>query len=346
MTTLTLRQSRVPLPLVVGVSVVAWLIAWFAESPLADWISYELLGLDRTSHLGGAVDFFLADVPKVLLLLLGIVTLVTLIRGFFPPERVRDALAGRGEVAGTVGAAAFGIVTPFCSCSAVPLFIGFVRVGVPLGVTFSYLVAAPMINEVALVLLWAMFGWRIALLYAGTGVLLASLSGWVMGLVGMESSIEPWVALERGESTAQAERRITLKDRLDVAFRGTLETVGKVWPYALAGIGVGAFLHGYIPEGFLAGFLGKQAWWSVPLAVLVGVPLYASTAVVLPIVQTLLAKGAALGTVLAFMMAVTGLSFPETILLRRVLQPRLILVFLGVVTLGILCVGFLFNALV
>jgi len=199
---------------------------------------------------------------------------------------------------------------------------------------------------VALVLLWAMFGWRIALLYAGTGVLLASLSGWVMGLIGMESSIEPWVALERGDSAARAERRMTLGNRLDAALRGTLETVGKVWPYALVGIGVGAFLHGYIPEGFLASFMGRQAWWSVPLAVLVGVPLYASTAVVLPIVQTLLAKGAALGTVLAFMMAVTGLSFPETILLRRVLKPRLILVFLGVVTFGILAVGFLFNVLV
>jgi uncharacterized membrane protein YraQ (UPF0718 family) len=213
-------------------------------------------------------------------------------------------------------------------------------------VTFSYLVAAPMINEVALVLLWAMFGWKIALVYAGTGVALATLAGWIMGMIGMESSIEPWVAAGQKGPEAPAGRRLSLADRLDSALAGARQTVGKVWPYILVGIGVGAFLHGYIPEGFLASFMGKQAWWTVPLAVVVGVPLYASTAMVLPIVQTLLAKGAALGTVLAFMMAVTGLSFPETILLRRVLKMRLILVFLGVVMVGILGVGFLFNALI
>ena len=335
------RWARWGLP-VLAVGAVLYLYL----EPLANAVTTHVLGLALTSRLGGAAAFFLYDAPKVILLLGAVTFLVAFVQSYLDPVRTRDILSRQGGTVGSVLASLFGIITPFCSCSAVPLFIGFVRAGVPLGVTFSYLVSAPMINEVALVLLWAMFGWKIGLLYAGTGVALATLSGWVMGLIGMESSIEPWVAAERLATEVRTERQMSMADRLESGLAGVRQTVGKVWPYVLVGIGVGAFLHGYIPEGFLASFMGKQAWWSVPLAVGIGVPLYASTAVVLPIVQTLLAKGAALGTVLAFMMAVTGLSFPETILLRRVLKTRLILVFLGVVTLGILGVGFLFNALV
>jgi uncharacterized membrane protein YraQ (UPF0718 family) len=349
--------GSVPAPLQAAVPLASWarwglpaLIGgtglYVGLQPLANLVTSRILGLPLASRLGGAVAFFLYDAPKVLLLLGAVTFLVAFLQSFLDPERTREILSRQHGTVGNVLASLFGIITPFCSCSAVPLFIGFVRVGVPLGVTFSYLVAAPMINEVALVLLLAMFGWKIALLYAGTGLFLATLSGWVMGWMGMESSIEPWVAAERTEQGARRERRLALEDRLSLALAGARETVGKVWPYAVAGIAVGAFIHGYIPEGFLASFMGKQAWWTVPLAVVIGVPLYASTAVVLPIVQTLLAKGAALGTVLAFMMAVTALSLPETILLRRVLKTRLILVFLGVVTLGILGVGFLFNAII
>jgi hypothetical protein len=269
--------------------------------------------------------------------------LVGFLQSWISPGKTRALLARRGGAWGNALASLFGIVTPFCSCSAVPLFIGFVRAGVPLGVTFSYLVAAPMINEVALVLLLALFGWKIALIYAGTGLGVAFLSGLVLGKLGMERHLEPWVLAAADPAQPAAEGRLPFRDRIEEGLRSARGVVGKVWPYALLGIGVGGFIHGYVPEQFLATLMGRGSWWTVPLAVLVGVPIYASTAVILPIVQSLLAKGAALGTVLAFMMAVTALSLPETIILRKVLKPRLIAVFLGVVTLGILVVGYAFN---
>jgi uncharacterized membrane protein YraQ (UPF0718 family) len=238
-----------------------------------------------------------------------------------------------------------GIATPFCSCSAVPLFIGFVRVGVPLGATFSFLVSAPMVNEVALFLLLSLFGWRIAMLYTLTGVGVAFLSGWLIGKLRLERHLEPWVLEVPFEASAALAGPSGFKERLDLALQATRDIVGKVWLYVLAGIAVGAFLHGYVPAELLARFMGKSAWWSVPLAVLIGVPLYASAASIIPIVQVLLAKGAALGTALAFMMAVTGLSLPETVILRKVMQPFLLATFLGIVTVGIVLVGFLFNLL-
>jgi uncharacterized membrane protein YraQ (UPF0718 family) len=291
------------------------------------------------------VAFFLAEAPKVLALLAAVTFLVGFLQSFLRPERVRAILARRGGPLGHLLASLFGILTPFCSCSAVPLFIGFVRAGIPLGVTFSYLVAAPMINEVALGLLLAMFGLRVAALYALTGLSVAFLSGLVLGRLGLEGQVEPWVRETEGAGAPAGPSRLPLAGRLTLALAGTRATVGKVWPYVLAGLGVGAFIHGYVPAGLLAGLLGKGTWWTVPLAVVIGVPLYASTAVLLPIAHTLLAKGAALGTVLAFMMAVTALSLPEAIILRRVLQPRLIAAFLAVVTLGIAGVGYLFNAI-
>ena len=313
--------------------------------PFSEWVTAEVLHLDLASKLSAAVAFFVYDAPKVLLLLAAVTFLVGFLQSYISPQKTRELLARRGGVWGNLLASLFGVVTPFCSCSAVPLFIGFVRAGVPLGITFSYLVAAPMINEVALVLLFALFGWKIALVYAATGLSVAFLSGLVLGKLGMERHLEPWVLDEAGRAQPAIEARLAFPDRIEEGLRSARNVVGKVWPYVLAGIGVGGFIHGYVPEQFLATLMGKGSWWTVPLAVLVGVPIYASTAVILPIVQSLLAKGAALGTVLAFMMAVTALSLPETIILRKVLRIRLIAAFLGVVSLGILVVGYAFNLL-
>ncbi len=323
----------------------AWLAVYLGLPSAADWLAYRLLGLGRASRLGSAVAFFVYDAPKVLMLLALVVLGVTFVQTYASPERTRDLLARRGGAWGNLLASLLGIVTPFCSCSAVPLFIGFVRVGVPLGVTFSYLVSAPMVNEVALFLLLGLFGWKVALLYAGTGVAVAFASGWVLGRLRLERHLEPWVMEIPYAAQPASEARMSFPERLDLAVQGVKEIVGKVWPYLLAGIAVGAFIHGYVPEALLARFMGRSAWWSVPLAVAIGVPLYSNAAGVAPIVQALLGKGAALGTVLAFMMAVTGLSLPETVILRKVLKPRLIAVFLGVVAAGILLVGYLFNAI-
>jgi len=237
-----------------------------------------------------------------------------------------------------------GIVTPFCSCSAVPLFIGFVTAGIPLGVTFSFLISAPMVNEVALVLLYGLFGWKIAALYLGTGLLIAIVSGWVIGRLRMEKYVESWVyQTEAGENSAQ--ERPTWENRVQYGLNAVREIVGKVWLYVIAGIALGAAIHGYVPEDFMASIMGKQAWWSVPIAVVVGIPIYSNAAGIIPVVQALLGKGAALGTVLAFMMSVIALSLPEMIILRKVLKPMLIGVFLSVVGLGIILIGYLFNAL-
>lgn len=324
-----------------------WVLGYAVLQRLAAWIAFGLLGLTPRTHLGEAVAFFCYDVPKVLLLLTLIVFLVTFLQTFVSPARVRDALANRRAGLGNAMASLFGIITPFCSCSAVPLFIGFLRAGVPLGVTFSFLVAAPMVNEVALGMLFAMFGWKIAMLYASTGVAVALVAGLVLGHLNMERYLEGWVqdalkAPSLGEAGAAA---ITWPARLDEAVQGVKDILGKVWPYILAGITVGAFIHGYVPEAFMASLLGKHTWYSVPLAVVIGVPLYANAAGVMPIVEAMLGKGAALGSTLAFMMAVIGLSLPETVILRRVMRPRLIAAFVGVVACGIILVGYLFNAI-
>lgn len=314
--------------------------------PFAKWATYSLLSLNPGSSLGAAVEFFVYDAPKVILLLILVVFGVGVLRSFFTPERARAILAGNRESAGNVLAALLGIVTPFCSCSAVPLFIGFVTSGVPLGVTFSFLVSAPMVNEVALVLLYGLFGWKIAAVYLATGLAIAMVSGWVIGRLGMERHVEPWVYAVPGGANGEApSERLSLRDRIRHGLDAVRDIVGKVWPWVLAGIAVGAAIHGYVPENFMAGIMGAQAWWSVPLAVLIGIPMYSNAAGIIPVVQALLGKGAALGTVLAFMMSVIGLSLPEMIILRKVLKVRLIGTFVGVVGLGILIVGYLFNVL-
>jgi uncharacterized protein len=321
-----------------------WWLLYSLLLGFSRWFAFNILGLSEASRLGSAVQFFVYDAPKVLMLLLLVVFGVGIVRTFFTPQRTRAILAGRREVVGNVFAAGLGIVTPFCSCSAVPLFIGFVTAGVPLGVTFSFLVSAPMVNEVAIVLLYGLFGWQVALLYAGMGVIIAIIAGWVIGRLKLERHVEAWV-YETELGDGQIEQRLTFVDRIHLGLQAVRDIVGKVWPFVLGGIAVGAVIHGYVPTGFLASFMGRGAWWSVPLAVILGVPMYSNAAGMIPIVQALLEKGAALGTVLAFMMAVIGLSLPECIILRRVLKPRLIAVFVGVVALGILLVGFLFNVL-
>jgi hypothetical protein len=320
-----------------------WFLVYHFLEPMANAVTSRGLGLDPKGHLGSAVAFFLYDSPKVLMLLSLVVLGVTFMQTFITPERTRDVLAKRAGAWGNVLAAIFGIFTPFCSCSAIPLFIGFVRVGVPLGVTFSYLVSAPMVNEVALFMLLGMFGWKIAAIYAGTGLVIAFLAGWVIGKLKLEKHLEPWVMEIVYNAQAAPDQRMTFAERMDAAVQGVKDIVGKVWPYLLVGIGVGAFIHGYVPQDLMARFMGKGSWWSVPLAVAMGVPLYSNAAGVIPIVQALLGKGAALGTTLAFMMAVIGLSLPETIILRKVLKPRLIAIFVGVVAIGIMLVGYLFN---
>jgi len=325
------------------VAAVLWLLLYRTLMPASEAL-VAALPVDRDSHLGGALQFFLYDAPKVLLLLTAVVFVMGMVNSYFTPERTRALLAGRTEGVANVMAASLGVVTPFCSCSAVPLFIGFVQAGVPLGVTFSFLIAAPMVNEVALALLFGLFGWKIALLYMGLGLSVAIAAGWLIGRLKMERYLEDWVRDMPRVVAAVGEGGLTLGERIDAGMASVREIVGKVWPYILAGITVGAAIHGWVPQDFMASIMGKEAWWSVPLAVLIGVPMYTNAAGVIPIVQALLAKGAALGTVLAFMMSVIALSLPELIILRKVLKPRLIATFVGVVATGILLVGFVFNA--
>jgi hypothetical protein len=327
-----------------GFLLACWFLLYRSLLPFSKWFTYTLVSLVPDSRLGAAVEFFVYDGPKVLLLLTLVVFGVGIVRSYFTPERSRQILAGKREALGNVMAALLGIVTPFCSCSAVPLFIGFVTSGAPLGVTFSFLVSAPMVNEVALVLLYGLFGWKIAALYLGTGLAIAMVSGWVIGWLGMERHVEEWVyAIPSGRDGAASEERLSWRDRVRYGIDAVRDIVGKVWPYVLAGIGVGAAIHGYVPENFMAGIMGAHAWWSVPLAVLIGIPMYSNAAGIIPVVQALLGKGAALGTVLAFMMSVIALSFPEMVILRKVLKVRLIATFAGVVGTGILIVGYLFN---
>jgi uncharacterized membrane protein YraQ (UPF0718 family) len=346
-TILVVRRTGLPFWLGVGAIVAAWLVAWFVAAPLAIWLAFEVLPLEPGTPLGEAVAFFLYDVPKVLLLLFGIVTVVTLVRGFFPPEKVRGALSGRGEVVGSVAAASFGVVTPFCSCSAVPLFIGFVEAGVPLGVTFAFLISSPMVNEVALVLLWGLFGPGVALVYMVSGLSVAIVGGLVIGRLHLERYVEDYVwQLQGAGGGASFEIRLTWEERIRDAWAYTKDLVRRILPYVLVGIGVGAFIHGFVPTDLVMAVAGPGNPLAVPIVVLLGVPLYSNAAGTIPIVQALLGKGMAVGTTLAFMMAVTAISLPELIILKKVMKTRLLAVFVAIVTTGILFVGYLFNFLI
>jgi hypothetical protein len=328
-----------------AVTGVAWILAYANLENFAD-AGTGLLGLDTRAPLGDAVHFFLADTPKVLLLLTLIVFLMGVVHTFVSPEKTRALLAGRREGVGNVMAAALGIVTPFCSCSAVSLFIGFLSAGIPLGVTLSFLISAPMVNEIALALLFGMFGWKVAALYTGLGLTVAIAAGLIIGRLGMEHHLEDWVreALKTEAATAAVATRRGWPDRLAAGRAKVKNIVGKVWPWIIAGIAVGAGIHGWVPQDFMASFMGKDApWWSVPAAVALGVPMYSNAAGIIPIVEALMSKGAAMGTVLAFMMSVIALSLPEFVILRRVLKWPLIATFAGVVASGILLVGYVFN---
>jgi uncharacterized protein len=329
----------------VGLAAAAWSALYLLIEPLSQSVAYGLFGLPHGSHLGDAVAFFFYDVPKILLLLSGMIFVITLVRSFFSAERARRLLSGKRVGLGNVLAATLGIVTPFCSCSAVPLFIGFVESGIPLGVTFSFLIAAPVINEVALILLFGMFGWRVAALYVGSGLTIAIVTGLVIGRLGLERHVEDFVWRMRFREGAHETAPVSWEERFSQAREAVYDIVKKVWAYVLVGIAVGAAIHGYVPTDALAGYMGRDAaWWSVPLVVFAALPLYSNAAGMAPVLQALVEKGAALGTALAFMMAVVGVSLPETILLRRVLKPRLIALFVGIVTAGIIVTGYLFNA--
>ncbi len=334
--------SRHPITFL-AVCAAGWIVLYLLLAPISSWIA-GALPVERQSRLSAALEFFLFDTPKVLLLLTGVVFVMGMVNSYFTPERTRALLAGRHEGMANVMAATLGIVTPFCSCSAVPLFIGFVQAGVPLGVTFSFLISAPMVNEVALALLLGLFGWKVALLYVSLGLAVAIVSGWIIGRLGMERHLEDWVREMPRAHVTNGSDAVSWTARVEAGLESARTIVGKVWPYVVLGIAVGAAIHGWVPEDFMAGIMGRDAWWSVPLAVAIGVPMYSNAAGIIPIVQALLAKGAALGTVLAFMMSVIALSLPEMVILRKVLKPRLIGTFVAVVATGILLVEFVFNA--
>ena len=328
-----------------AVVAVALGVVLYIELPaLASLATYRALGLPRESHLAESVEFFLYETPKVLLLLTAIVFVVGVLRSFITPDRARGMLSGKREGFANGLAALLGVATPFCSCSAVPLFIGFVTAGVPLGVTFSFLIAAPMVNEVAVVLLFGLLGWKVTALYVATGLAIAIVAGWTLGRMKLERFVEPWVLQLPAGATQDAHTK-SWAERFDDGRSAVHDTLVRVWPFIVAGIAVGAGIHGYVPTDALSSIMGHDAWWAVPLAVLLGIPMYSNAAGIIPIVQALLGKGAALGTVLAFMMSVIALSLPELIILRKVLRLPLLAAFVAVVAAGILIVGFLFNAM-
>ncbi|MDD3181851.1 MAG: permease [Alphaproteobacteria bacterium] len=324
-------------------TVALWGALYSQLASFSEWV-VSLLSLDPASHFGEAATFFFYDTPKVLMLLTLVVFVMGVIRSFFSPERTRKLLAGKHEGLGNIAAATLGIVTPFCSCSAVPLFIGFVSAGVPLGVTFSFLIAAPMVNEIALGLLFGLVGWKIAVIYLIFGLGVAIVAGWVIGRLHLEGWLEDWVRNVRTDGAIPSSRQTTMIERMKEGALAVRDIVGRVWLWVIAGIAVGAFIHGYAPAELLSSIMGSGAWWSVPASVVLGIPMYANAAGIIPVVEALLGKGAALGTVLSFMMAVTALSLPEAIILRKVLSLRLIVVYFGIVACGILSVGYVFNA--
>ena len=320
-----------------------WILTYWNLQVLANFIIDDLFGLVAGTHLTETLRFFIFEVPKVMLLLILIIFGVGILRTFFTPKKTRKILEGKSLFTGNILASLLGIITPFCSCSAIPLFLGFVESGVPLGVTFSFLIAAPMINEVALVLLVGLFGWNVALIYVGTGLTIAILSGWIIGKFGLEKYVAEWVYQIKVDHQDEIEEKPSFYERIHSGYEAVTEIVGKIWIYIVIGIAVGAGAHGYVPEDFLSALLGKENWYGVPLAILIGIPMYSNAAGIIPIVSVLIEKGVSLGTALAFMMSVIALSLPEIIILKKVLKWQLISIFVGIVAIGIVIVGFVFN---
>ena len=321
-----------------------WFLFYHYLKPATDWFIDNILGMTSGTHLTEALRFFVFEVPKVLLLLILIIFLVGIIRSYFSPEKTRKALEGKSLFTGNILASMLGIVTPFCSCSAIPLFLGFVEAGIPTGVTFSFLIASPMINEVAVILLFGLFGWKTALIYVVTGLIIAILAGWMIGRLNLRHWVQDWVYQTHFGNTDFENARMELSDRIQYGYNTVREIVGKIWIYIVIGIAVGAGVHGYVPEDFMGALMGRSAWYSVPLSVLIGIPLYSNAAGIIPIVSVLIEKGDSLGTALAFMMAVVGLSLPEMIILKKVLKLPFILTFAAIMAGGIMLVGFLFNS--
>lgn len=342
--TITLSQNR-NFWIVPALLLPVWILVYLNLQKVADFIIDDLLRMTSGTHLTETIRFFIFEVPKVMLLLVLIIFGVGILRSYFSAEKTRKALEGKSLFTGNVLASILGIVTPFCSCSAIPLFLGFVEAGVPLGVTFSFLIAAPMINEVALVLLIGLFGWQVAAIYIGTGLIIAILSGWIIGKLKLEKYVASWVYEVKVNNPNMVEEKLTFEMRIRAGYDAVKEIVGKIWIYVIIGIAVGAGAHGYVPEDFLGSLLGKGSWYAVPLAILIGVPMYSNAAGVIPIVSVLIEKGVSLGTALAFMMSVIALSLPEIIILKKVLKWQLIAVFIGIVAIGIIIVGITFNYL-
>ncbi len=330
--------------LIISLTLLAiWVIFYMNLQVISDFIVDDLLKLKAGDHFTKSLRFFIYETPKVLLLLSLIIFFVGIIRSYFSPEKTRKALEGKSLFAGNVMAASLGVVTPFCSCSAIPLFLGFVEAGIPIGVTFSFLIAAPMINEVAIVLLLGLFGWKVTLIYMITGLTIAISSGWLIGKLNLNKYVQDWVFKAKSGEQSILEEKFSWNDRIDLGYNTVKEIVGKIWIYILLGIAVGAGAHGYIPEDYMAAIMGSDAWYSVPLSILIGVPLYSNAAGIIPIVSVLIEKGASLGTALAFMMSVIGLSLPEIIILKKVLKTRMLVIFVSIVATGILIVGLIFN---
>lgn len=307
----------------------------------ADYMTYNLFGIQTGTHLASAVNFFIYDTLKIMLLLAIVIFAVSFVRTYFPPEKTKQILSHKREFFGNISAALLGIVTPFCSCSAVPLFIGFVESGVPLGVTFSFLISSPMVNEIAVILLWGMFGWKIAAIYMVSGVTIAIIAGYILGKLNLEYLVEEYVfEMKVGQSEIAA---MSMGNRIHYALEYTKDILRRVWPYVVLAIALGGVIHGYAPENFLVRYAGKDNMLAVPLAVVIGVPLYSNAAGMVPIVYALMEKGMSLGTVLAFMMAVIALSLPEMIILRNVLKPKLIAIYAGILAIAIMFTGYLFN---
>lgn len=309
-----------------------------------DVLVYDLLGLDQATAKGSALHFFIFDTVKIYILLILIIFAVSFLRTYFNTEKVRVYLQGKSEFTGNVLAALFGIITPFCSCSAIPLFLGFMQARIPLGITFSFLISSPMNNEVAIALLFGIFGWKITALYIGFGLLVATLGGFIVGKLGMEKYVLIPVTPMSGD-LEDIEIKLTMKKRVKESWDYTLDILQKIYLYVMIGVGIGAFIHGYVPTEFIVKYAGSNAWYSVPLAVILGVPMYSNAAGVMPLIEALTSKGMLLGTALSFMMAITALSLPEALILKRILHVKLIATFFGIVALGIMGVGYLFNAI-
>ena len=318
-------------------------ILFYPIKIFADWLSYGLLSLAPKTLLGEAVNFFIYDTIKIFILLIVIIFIVSIIRTYLPPEKIRNVLSHKNKFIGNILAASFGIITPFCSCSAVPLFLGFIEAGIPLGVTFSFLISSPMINEVALVLLLGLFGWKIAFIYVMSGLVIAIFSGLLIGKLNVEHLLADFINKKRIDPSPLNNTNMSFRERAAYSTDYVKDIIKKVWPYIIIGIGLGAWIHGYVPTDFLAKYTGADKWYAVPLATLIGIPLYSNAAGVIPLVSALTEKGVAMGTTLAFMMAVTALSLPEIMILKKVMKTRLIVIFVSIVGLGIVFTGYLFN---